>query len=442
MFQPTTFLTHLRHDGRSGFDGAPVAKNLFTLENIKTRTHNRISSVYFIASNASHHRNDKHTGFDAALLAKNVCTVANIKTDTQRRNSRLHVIAGKRVVFCPVEKVGSTFWRRVFYILTAPDQAKYHNPYDVPIKSALENDRRLFTLSGNDDRVLKDGAFSFLFVRNPFSRLLSAYIDKLVSPNPTYWKVWGAPAVTAFRKRDDARRAVRYIRGKPIKRRFITGHDVTFAEFLKLVINNEQTLKQTDPHLISVKRGCKPCASNFKYIGKMESFAEDAFFIMDKLGLNFTRANYTEKFGNLTTDDAITDSIRSPFSWKKDILKYVSWDKALQRIWLKLQMRGIIEFGIKLNLTLIEVYNINENQFITMAREAHRKSDSNILTRQKSEVRNEAFASVALTDLENFRDLFIEDFILFGYDPSPNAYFQRDENAILTSVYLNFTHLN
>ena len=54
-----------------------------------------------------------------------------------------------------------------------------------------------------------------MFTREPYSKLLSGYVDKLWAPNPYFWGTVGSHAIKAFRKpqRSDVRCA----------------HDLTFA---------------------------------------------------------------------------------------------------------------------------------------------------------------------------------------------------------------------
>jgi len=215
------------------------------------------------------------------------------------------------------------------------------------------------------------------------------------------------------------------------------GHDVTFTEFLKWVVQCENTLSMPDPHIASVMKICKPCSSNISFVGKMESFEDDAFFVMNKLDMNKSTQSLEKTFKNKTIDDAIIDSIVSPFQWKKEIVQQISWASALQRIWLKLQLRGIIDFDQKLNLTPHQVVALTQQEFIHMAREAHKRAEPKRLRKQKAEVAAEAFRRVPLTDLEAFKKTFMEDFILFGYESTPEVYFNRDNEFKTPLKYFN-----
>lgn len=378
---------------------------------------------------------DHHEGHDGFSLANSVRV--ECRSVKERSIGKFYQIQGsvtKRLLYCPMEKVGTTFWRRVLYMLTAPDGKQYKNPYDVPIDKALKSSRLysvpLHTVAQS---FLESNSFSFLVVRNPFSRLLSAFVDKLVPPNPYYWKVFGSKAILAFRNNASAHSKM-------------YGHDVTFQEFVKFVTRSEMTKKDLDPHYVSTFSSCKPCERHYKYIGKMETFKDDALFILKKAGMN-SSAEYLSDgniFSNLTTDDAITDSIYSPFSWKKNVLQIITWDKALRRVWLKLQMRGIISFSEKFDsyIEASETENMTADQFINKARGAHAVSKPADLKRQKLDVMKEAFQTLHIDELIEFRNAFKYDFELYGYDKNPVLLFERPVESQRPTKYFNYGYLN
>ncbi|KAL4229331.1 hypothetical protein ACF0H5_012372 [Mactra antiquata] len=387
-------------------------------------------------------RHEGHNGYQLAASTFNAC--ANHKIPAPGAMNRVHVFLQKRLLYCPMEKIGTTFWRRLFYMITSKDPSKYATPYDVPIKLALEN-TRVFTQpiqTAKSRNLLSESSFSFLFVRNPYSRVLSAFIDKIVPPNPYYWKNLGGKAVSIFRPNQQAQQPA-MVKGRPAPRpTYPVAYDVTFGEFLKLATAMEKSNRGVDPHILSTNKGCKPCTYPYKYIGRMETFKDDALYIMKKLGMNASTEIMYEKFSYLSLYDAIEDSVESPFSWKKEVIKYISWDKALQRIWLKLQMRGIISMDIPLALTPDRIDTITSKEFIQLALIANKESNPTKLKEQKDLVKREAFASVPINDVIAFRDAFKEDFELFGYDLTPSYIFDRKEDVVQPTLFFNYSHLN
>jgi hypothetical protein len=375
-------------------------------------------------------------GFKLASASQKVCKAKQMKSSFKIKP--VVYIPDKRLVYCPTEKVGTTFWKRTLYMLDIREPAKYKQPYDVPIKAADEwysksrkDKKRSMNLLSNNEK------FRFLFVRDPFSRLLSVYIDKLVPPNPTFWESFGRKAISKFRPFSD--KVKNFFKHAYFKS---DGHDVTFAENLKFVTDEEKNNKGIDPHIKSVYNGCKPCTYDYTFVGRMETFKTDAFYIMKRVEMNSSLAFLKDSFSEMALDDAITDSIRSPFSWKDDVIKYITWEKALQRIWLKLQMRGIIESKIKPDIQKTDVDKITADQFIEMARKAHKLSNPVELKKQKERVKREAFASVPLSDIVEYVETFRQDFDLFGYDRSPSYIFDREEDAFPPTEFFNYDHLN
>ena len=178
----------------------------------------------------------------------------------------------------------------------------------------------------------------------------------------------------------------------------------------------------------------------------MENFKEDALYILNKVGMNSSVKvlSKSDKFKELTIDDAITDSIYSPFGWQKGVLKIISWDQALRRVWLKLQMRGIISFteSFDLHMSITDIANLTADQFISKARHAHLISEPANLKQQKVDVMKEAFMTLHIDDLKAFRNTFKNDFVLFGYDDSPALLFNRSSQPQAALKYFNYNHLN
>ena len=312
--------------------------------------------------------------------------------------------------------------------------ANFTSPYDVNISKALHHRNKIIH-QPVVKKVQEDTHLFFLFVRNPFSRLLSTFIDKLVAPNPYYWKEFGSKAIRLFRNGD----------------RFNSygyGHDITFREFVKYVTWKEIKNANMDPHLVSIFSRCKPCETNYTYIGTMEHFKDNVYFILNESGMKDTLhfLSRGDTFQTLYIEDAIKDSINSPFSWKNDIRKIITWGQALRRVWLKLQMRGIIAhsetFDSYVNTDDNTYDYITATQFIKAATKAHKHSDSTKLKRQKHEVMREAFMMLSYDELAAFRNAYSNDFKMFGYENSPKLLFDRPLERQAPKKYFNYSTLN
>ncbi|ESO81926.1 hypothetical protein LOTGIDRAFT_56205, partial [Lottia gigantea] len=184
-----------------------------------------------------------------------------------------------QMLYCPVLKVGSTFWRRVLYALDT--NTPIHTPYDIPIQKALSAKHanlfsELKTNKVRTEHFLENESLKMMFVREPFTRLISGYIDKIFAPNPYFWSVIGKYIIRNFRV-------------NATEKSKKCGHDVTFPEFIKYVIHSEATNNTArDAHFTPIYDQCKPCEIKYNVVGKMESFLNDTTFIMNNIGFNIT----------------------------------------------------------------------------------------------------------------------------------------------------------
>ncbi|KAM7230383.1 hypothetical protein CapIbe_019100 [Capra ibex] len=185
-----------------------------------------------------------------------------------------HVLVddARGLLYCYVPKVACTNWKRVLLALSgrgpgdpraipAPDA---HAPGRLPSLadfSPAEVNRRLRTY------------LAFLFVREPFERLASAYRNKLQRP-------WGA----AFQRRFGTD-IVRRLRPRPSPDALARGHDVRFAEFLAYLL--DPRTRRDGPlneHWERAHALCHPCSLRYDVVGKFETLAEDAAFVLGLAG--------------------------------------------------------------------------------------------------------------------------------------------------------------
>lgn len=119
-----------------------------------------------------------------------------------------------------------------------------HNRAESPLLSAYQ-------LSSSDlERVLtSDDFFRFTFVRNPYSRLLSCYLDRIRPGNTKPYR----ELVSAIEKGPD--------------------YSPTFSEFIETICS--QSIKKQNNHWRVQFYDAMCNVLNYHYIGKQESFSED-----------------------------------------------------------------------------------------------------------------------------------------------------------------------
>ncbi|XP_076454424.1 carbohydrate sulfotransferase 11-like [Babylonia areolata] len=323
--------------------------------------------------------------------------------------SRYIVLPENDLLYCPVEKSASTFMRRFLYSLTqAKGSSTVMSPFNVPIHTALKFDFR----SLREPRVGSLGRFLLwrpkvrvVISREPFSRLFSAWVDKLLVPNSFYWAAWGAPIV---KRRHSS----------PSPRSLQCGHDVTFPEFVDYVIKH---LHARDAHVTPVSQLCSPCAVNYTFLGHLETFTSDFHHLAS--GLNVTIANNfsSDVMATQLSHDAIKDSAISAFQFYERLRPCVSKFDMCQRLWQKLQLRGIINDDIDFPLTPHEATMTTYSEFSQLLTEARRRSnDSRKLRGQKIQALKSAFAEVPPAAISKLLEIYQADFEMFGYEKYPS----------------------
>lgn len=130
--------------------------------------------------------------------------------------------------------------------------------------------------------------FKFLFVREPFHRLLSAYRDKFFGKNRIYTNRFRKMIVEAFRPRD-------------IETVGMATNNVTFTEFLKYIVTYTGYMTSND-HWQKYEQLCFPCAFEYDFIGHFETLEEDAVYLLKKAGIDDRVAFPPVRLSRATSD--------------------------------------------------------------------------------------------------------------------------------------------
>ncbi|RWS01213.1 carbohydrate sulfotransferase 11-like protein [Dinothrombium tinctorium] len=209
-------------------------------------------------------------------LARNDSLENNIQT-LQSHFDHFIVDDIHKLIYCFVPKVASTNWKRVLLSINA-DHLKASNP--LSIKGSKSQARNIFqTLDQFNDttEIIRrlNSYTKFVFVRNPFERLLSAFRNKFESVYNDY-----------FRLRF-GRKIIKMYRVNSTKQSLETGNDVTFNEFLSYIADLDvyDFKSSFNEHWRPISDLCFPCFIEFDIIGKLETLEEDAFFVMWKANL-------------------------------------------------------------------------------------------------------------------------------------------------------------
>jgi len=329
-----------------------------------------------------------------------------------------------KLLLCPMCKLASTYWTRFFTLLKKFDNHTYITPFDIPLKDAPPTRERL-TLNPGQNTPAYRQHYKFMFVRDPYSRILSAYIDKIFAPNPTFWNMISRNEIRRFRPSNAPRAACH--------------SDLRFEEYIRAVITNhrpDSQRRKVDCHDESFISACHPCEVGYNFIGKMEIFSTDALHLYNRLHMNET-INELQKHGKELADmDAMTDTVNSPFEWKKDIKKCIPWRQALNRVWRKLQIRGVIGKQ-QLPLNDEEAEAITKERFFDLIKKTQALTSYKERKQQRVDAMREIFASVPMEYLQELKTAYKEDFDLFEYNDDPGDIFHVNRSSLVHYGYLD-----
>ncbi|XP_076465523.1 uncharacterized protein LOC143297204 isoform X1 [Babylonia areolata] len=317
--------------------------------------------------------------------------------------------------YCSIPKTGSTTWERVLNAIAKDRMQKHgttkyvrsYSPQEFKVKKECSARKA----QGVTER---DKELSFTFVREPYSRLLSAYVDKLFSPNTMFWAHTGRYIVAHFRQ-------------DPSPLSLSCGHDVTFAEFIRYVIHMQDTGRHREGHFVPLHDHCRFCNVSYDYIGHLETLDQDMAYLLHTLQSPLNISGPFEL-------DTLTNNAEWVFlRMKRRIVNCISLDEAGRRLWKKWQIRGLVSKTDPFPFSTQQVLSVTSTQVAAAALAARETSGGlAALKAQKTEALKEAFATVSLQDRIRLRQLLVLDFQLFGFDPSPQTVFPESQSISKT----------
>ncbi|XP_011505455.1 PREDICTED: carbohydrate sulfotransferase 11 [Ceratosolen solmsi marchali] len=170
------------------------------------------------------------------------------------------------LIWCNVFKAASTSWMYNFNLLAGYSSQFLKSSKAVPVSLARQKYPR--PTAEELAKFLND-SISFLIVRHPFERLLSAYRDKLEHSLPhTFHSKLGSYIVSHYRTKSPksgGKRGPRY----PL-----------FEEFIKWLLCEWKVGNELDMHWTPIVNFCTPCQVRFDVIAKFETLHDDQNYLI------------------------------------------------------------------------------------------------------------------------------------------------------------------
>ncbi|KAK2720453.1 hypothetical protein QYM36_004365, partial [Artemia franciscana] len=176
----------------------------------------------------------------------------------------------QHLLYCYVPKVACTNWKRIIMILSG--NANTSDPLSIEANEV--HPRRVWeTLADfktSESQTRLNNYYKFMFVRHPFERLVSAYVNKFYKSYTDYFQI------------KYGRTIVKNYRTNPGKEALTRGHDVTFSEFVQYLIAHKSS--ESGPfneHWRPMHELCEPCRVKYDIIGKYETLNEDSWLVLE-----------------------------------------------------------------------------------------------------------------------------------------------------------------
>lgn len=297
--------------------------------------------------------------------------------------------------YCDVPKLGSTFLKAFL-----PKAFGCDGVYKSRIPSLY----------------LSKHVFSFLNVGDPYSRLFSAYKDKLYTPDVKFWNKIG----------DDIVKTIRINTSESY-----SGFDVTFRETVQYVVELHESGNALNQHLEPIHKICNPCTTRFDFISKTSTMSDDLVHMFEVLkntsivgdGVNVFNIEGAIKYN----ERLIVGKVGRLFDAIKtypDISAY----QLFLRLWATFQIGGNILNRYEMPFPESTVSTVSPRQYEQALIDAVNKSKDyrDELRSQRQEALIQAYRSVPLKLMLRLREFVMTDCLLFSYDDKPAFLFDRD----------------
>ncbi|KAL5012788.1 hypothetical protein ScPMuIL_011339 [Solemya velum] len=344
---------------------------------------------------------------------KDVCASLNqtrhFLTDHRVISRHLVYYQDQDLAFCNNFKAGSTTMSRMFDFMNMYE--KYSSPFDIGWEECSQRQKHPSVKNISEFNTNFSTSLKVLFVRDPYIRIFSAYMDKLFFPNIYYWIRLGIPIIKKYR--DGAS-----------DKAVVCGHDVSFSETVKYIIDGYDS-HSLNEHFVPYHGACRPCQIQYDIIGRTETSMDDLELIWNTLENSGTVKVQLPKIANRSDIENLDDKAGMIYKNRDRLSRCLSFYDVMKRAWRAFQMRGMIDCSITMPIKESDVNTTSLDRFKQILRQAYQQSNGELKSQCKRQAIADAYSTVLLEDLRILKQKLEADCELFGYDAEPNYIFNR-----------------
>ena len=298
---------------------------------------------------------------------------------------RLQLTAAERLVWCLVPKVGTTY-------------IKYQLKWEIDAWQKLSS-------KTSDVKFSEHHRKSFVFIREPYSRLLSAYMDKILT-TPTWWPRKGAQIMKlAGTIQNDTAWFTK------------CAVHATFADFIRYFIVSEKTGKGRDLHFIPMHDQCGLCNKRYDFLGHLETFSEDLDFILRSVNISVEIKPQQETIMQRKAVEALDEG-------KIQINKCTDNYTVMKHLWFSFQARGFLPDSLEMPLGVEASLNMTGDKFGKALVKSWLDNKGSFDSKhQKRNILRQMYQQIQLQDRLKLMKILEKDFLMFKYDPQPPEVF-------------------
>ena len=335
----------------------------------------------------------------------NACVDQKIfKNVTYNRTGQIIYSSRYNFSFCKVPKAGCSFLTQVFAIL----QNDAHTSKDIfgLERKAVHAKLKRVGYMGVKNNILRN-IRTVLVSRDPYTRLFSAYIDKMFLPLR-----YGTAVGIVQRQRTSQNRNAS------------CANDITFEEFLSYIVDRAREGNPLNMHWAPIFSLCKPCNLNVLSLVKQETFSADVEYVLKEVGISNDEFDviYDALHDHRieATIPGIVTTVTERGKWVRRCMDAI---EVARRIWVSFQIQGYIKEDIPFPTNTINSNKKAKNpEFLTniildtIKKHPMSPYDAKIQRRQNL-VR--AFNGLSKDILDKVKQIYKQDFILFDYSFEP-----------------------